>query len=168
MKNNSKYDIKLTFCPKYQREPLPPEHTFAEYNNDGLFYTSAFVLGVEKKSIAKNLQREMLDHQKLIKENCEKYNQIVRNWLFFRFFPDPTQNTPHAPSAAKHIKTIIRTSSPTNTAKKLSLVPTMNTSSSYASFSSICGTDVPKRLTSTPWRKCKEARPNPKRKEAMT
>ena len=28
----SKYDIKVQFCPKYQREPLPPEQTFPEFN----------------------------------------------------------------------------------------------------------------------------------------
>ena len=24
----SKYDVEVHFCPKYQREPLPPGHTF--------------------------------------------------------------------------------------------------------------------------------------------
>jgi len=36
-------------CPKYQRGDLPPESSFPEYNNDGLYYTSAFVLGVDRK-----------------------------------------------------------------------------------------------------------------------
>ena len=55
--NSSKYDIKLQFCPKYQREPLPPEHTYPEYNDDGKFYTSAFILGVDRRVLVKNEQQ---------------------------------------------------------------------------------------------------------------
>lgn len=55
--NPSKYDIELLFCPKYQREPLPPERTYPEFNDDFLYYTSAFVLGVDKRLMMKNQQQ---------------------------------------------------------------------------------------------------------------
>jgi len=42
-------DISMNFCPKYHRGDLPPENTFPEFNKDGIFYTSAFILGVDKK-----------------------------------------------------------------------------------------------------------------------
>ena len=67
--NSSKYDIKVLFCPKYQREPQPPEHTYPEYNDDRKFYTSAFVLGVDRRVLVKNEQQEIMDHQKQIRDS---------------------------------------------------------------------------------------------------
>jgi hypothetical protein len=52
--NPSRFDIKMPFCPKFQRDPLPPEHTFPEYNDDRKYYTSAFILGVDKRILIKN------------------------------------------------------------------------------------------------------------------
>ncbi len=53
---NNKHNAAITFCPKFRRDPHPPEKTIPEFNDDNLHYTSAFVLGTEKKTIAKNAQ----------------------------------------------------------------------------------------------------------------
>jgi hypothetical protein len=116
--NTSKYDIKLQFCPKYQREPLPPEHTYPEYNDDDKFYTSAFILGVDRRVLIKNEQQELMDHQKQIRDSLEKHNQLVLIPLL-RYSQDPTPSTPSALSAKSTTKTIIFILLQNNTEKKL-------------------------------------------------
>lgn len=66
---SSKYDFRQQFCPKYQREPMPPEHTYPQYNNDGKYYTTAFILGVDRRVLNKNDLQEVMDHQKLIRDS---------------------------------------------------------------------------------------------------
>jgi hypothetical protein len=67
--NSAKYDIKLLFCPKYQREPQPPEFIHPEFNNDLKYYTSAFILGVDRRVLVKNEQQEIMDHQKQVRDS---------------------------------------------------------------------------------------------------
>jgi hypothetical protein len=38
-------------CPRFQRGNLPSENTFPEFNRDELFYTSAFVMGTDRKEM---------------------------------------------------------------------------------------------------------------------
>lgn len=113
----SKYDIKLQFCPKYQREPLPPEHTYPEYNNDEKFYTSAFILGVDRRVLLKNEQQELMDHQKQIRDSLEKHNQLVL-FPLFRCFQGQTQSILFALSVKSITKTITSTLLLNNIAKK--------------------------------------------------
>jgi hypothetical protein len=139
--NSSKYDIKLQFCPKYQREPLPPEHTYPEYNDDGKFYTSAFILGVDRRVLVKNEQQELMDHQKQIRDSLEKHNQLVPI-PSFRSSPGPTPNTPSAPFVRNTTKTITFTLPHRNTGKKLDSVYTTTTSRNFAPSTCTCGKEL--------------------------
>lgn len=69
MRGTSRHDIRVVLCPKYQREPLPPEQTYPVFNNDGKYFTSAFLLGVDRRVLMKNEQQEMSDHQRQIRES---------------------------------------------------------------------------------------------------
>ena len=69
--------MRVSFCPKFRRDPHPPERTIPEYNFDRNHYTNAFVLGTEKKAMASNIQQEYMHFQSMIKDACEKNNQIV-------------------------------------------------------------------------------------------
>lgn len=74
---NSKLDTQVRFCPKFRRDPHRPEKTIPEYNLDHKYYTKAFVLGTDKKSLASNAQHEQVNFQTMIKDACEKNNQVV-------------------------------------------------------------------------------------------
>ena len=56
-----------SFCPKYRREPHPPEKTIPEWNNDKKYYTQAFVSGIEKKNLSLRDQHDYFDFQAQIK-----------------------------------------------------------------------------------------------------
>lgn len=49
-----KYEAETTFCPKYHREPRPPEQTFPVFNFDGKYFTSAFILGVDRRALERD------------------------------------------------------------------------------------------------------------------
>ncbi len=136
--NSSKYDIKLLFCPKYQRDPLPPEHTYPEYNNDEKFYTSAFILGVDRRVLLKNEQLELMDHQKQIRDSLEKHNQLVK-YHPLRSFPGPTPNILSAPSAKNTTKIITFILPPNNTGNVLGSASTTTISKNCAHVTSIYG-----------------------------
>jgi hypothetical protein len=74
---NNKHNATVAFCPKFRRDPHPPEKTIPEYNLDSKFFTNAFILGTEKKVIAQNCQQEYMIFQTQIKDACEKNNQLV-------------------------------------------------------------------------------------------
>lgn len=48
---NTKYNTLITFCPKFHREPKMPESTYPIFNQDEKYYTSAFILGVDAKTL---------------------------------------------------------------------------------------------------------------------
>jgi hypothetical protein len=115
---NNKHNSTVTFCPKFRREPHPPEKTIPEFNLDSRYYTNAFVLGTEKRSIAQNSQQDYMSFQTQIKDACEKNNQIVTHTLSSSF-PNLTKITPTAPSAKDTTKPItnifvVKTTKPTS------------------------------------------------------
>ncbi len=74
---NNKHNVCITFCPKFRRDPHPPQKTIPEYNKDNKYFTHAFVLGTEKKVVASNTQHQFMHFQTMIKDACQKNNQIV-------------------------------------------------------------------------------------------
>lgn len=82
---NTKHNVTITFCPKFRRDPHPPEKTIPEFNFDKKYYTHAFVIGTEIKTIAKNSQHEYMSFQSQIKDACEKNNQIVHIFTIIVF-----------------------------------------------------------------------------------
>ena len=61
-------DIAVNFCQKIHRGAQPQENTFPEFNLDQLYYTDAFILGIDKKVVELNHQLEFQAHNKTIKE----------------------------------------------------------------------------------------------------
>ena len=74
VQQSRKHDVEVCFCPKYRREPHPPEGIMPEWNNDRKYYTEAFVLGTEKKNLSVWLHNSYLNFQEQIKESLEKNN----------------------------------------------------------------------------------------------
>ena len=64
-------DTEMLMCPKYQRG-LPPASTRPEFNCDQLYYTSAFLTGVEKRELELSSKEELIEHQRLVRECGEK------------------------------------------------------------------------------------------------
>lgn len=127
-------------CPKYQRDPLPPEQNYPVYNNDNKFYTSAFILGVEKRALYKNDQQERMEHQRQVKESMEKKNQFV---LYFTYSVSRglTLDTHFARSARSTITTTTLTSARKNTDSRLKKAFIMGIFITSPCSSKICGRD---------------------------
>ena len=64
----TRLNTKTQFCPKYHREPRLPEPTFPIFNFDGKYYTSAFVLGIDKRALEVNCSLELAEHTRHVKE----------------------------------------------------------------------------------------------------
>ena len=154
----SKYDIRVQFCPKFQRDPLPPDHTFPQYNNDGKYFTSAFILGVDRRILVKNEQQELMDHQKQIRDSLEKHNQLV-SVSQHRCFLGPTPSIPSALSVRNTTAITTITSAQKNIEKGSVSVPITTTSTISATSIALSGTAARKRRT----RKQKEWLPKKKR-----
>ena len=78
---NNKLETRISFCPKFKRDPTRPQKTIPQYNLDNRFYTHAFVLGTQKRALQNNAQHEQMHFQTMIKDACEKNNQVVQNML---------------------------------------------------------------------------------------
>lgn len=65
LEGSNKHDTELSFCPKFRRDPHPPAKTFPEFNFDKKYFTAAFVLGTDKKSLQTNI------HQQLVHFNAQ-------------------------------------------------------------------------------------------------
>ena len=50
----------VSFCPKIPRGNQPPESAFPEFNQDRLYFTSAFVLGIDKRALEQNKKEELI------------------------------------------------------------------------------------------------------------
>ena len=48
-KDRHNMEVAISFCPKVFRGSQPPESTHPEFNLDGVYYTSAFQLGMDRK-----------------------------------------------------------------------------------------------------------------------
>lgn len=67
---NTKLETHINFCPKFRRDPHRPEKTIPEYNLDHKYYTNAFVIGTEMKTLRNNAQQEQMHFQTMIKDAC--------------------------------------------------------------------------------------------------
>lgn len=80
---NTRYNAVVTFCPKFHRQPRPLEHTYPVFNQDGKYYTSAFILGTDARTLQHNDAQELNDHNKHMKDMLEKKGKIA--------FPKPNK-----------------------------------------------------------------------------
>ena len=74
---STRHNTHTLFCPKYHREPRLPEATFPVFNTDARYYTSAFVLDVDRRALQRNSNMELAEHTKHVKELLEKQPKIV-------------------------------------------------------------------------------------------
>lgn len=54
-----RYDVVTSFCPKYHREPRLPEQTYPVFNFDCKYFTSAFILEVDRRGLERNESQEL-------------------------------------------------------------------------------------------------------------
>jgi len=67
---NNKHNVRVAFCPKFRRDPYPPEKTIPEFNLDNRYYTQAFVLGTERKVLTNNHHQDLMNFQTMTKDAC--------------------------------------------------------------------------------------------------
>lgn len=58
----------LNLCPKYYREPRLPEQTYPVFNQDGHFFTSTFILEVDRRALEANEGQELVEHNRHVRD----------------------------------------------------------------------------------------------------